>query len=194
MPESVNFLLNTTAASVISGADDALQESTEGKAPKQQELAAWLGAGACPPEAMREVADRLAVLWEIEPGKVTFTGWAYGGLTTWRDGEEWHAPARDLVDISEATRRLNPLAPLLRAWERGQPVEGRPNLLPDRILPAKLAMVDPSHERADRMMRLFSPAAHRRGQLVLPGFERPGHRRPRAPPRDALNKSRWFAG
>ena len=38
------------------------------------------------------------------------------------------------------------------------------------VLPAKLAMVDPSHERADRMMRLFSPAAHRRGQLVLPGF------------------------
>ena len=35
---------------------------------------------------------------------------------------------------------------------------------------AKLAMVDPSHERADRMMGLFSPAAHRRGQLVLLGF------------------------
>ena len=169
-PEAVNFLVNTTAASVISAADDALQESTEGKAPKQQELAAWLGAGACPPEAMREVADRLAVLWEIEPGKVTFTGWAYGGLTTWRDGEEWHAPARDLVDISEATRRLNPLAPLLRAWERGQPVEGHPNLRPDRIIPGKLAMVDPSHVRADRMMRLFSASAHREGQLAMPGF------------------------
>ena len=169
-PSAVDLIFNTTAASVISGADDALQESTEGKAPTQQELAAWIGAGACPPEAMREVADRLAVLWEVEPGKVTFTGWAYGGLTTWRDGEEWHAPARDLVDAAKAALVLNPLAPLLRAWERGQPVEGRPNLRPDRIIPGKLAMVDPSHVRADRMMRLFSASAHREGQLAMPGF------------------------
>ena len=169
MPESVNFLLNTTAASVISGADDALQESTEGKAPTQQELAAWIGSGACPPEAMREVADRLAVLWGVEPGKVTVTGWAYGGLTTWRDGEEWHAPARDLVDEQQRLKVLNPLAPLMRAWQRG-PVEGRPNLRPDRIIPGKLAMVDPSHVRADRMMRLFSASAHREGQLAMPGF------------------------
>ena len=169
MPESVNFLLNTTAASVISGADDALQESTEGKAPTQQELAAWIGSGACPPEAMREVADRLAVLWGVEPGKVTVTGWAYGGLTTWRDGEEWHAPARDLVDEQQRLKVLNPLAPLMRAWQRGL-VKGRPNLRPDRIIPGKLAMVDPSHVRADRMMRLFSASAHREGQLAMPGF------------------------
>ena len=169
-PEAVNFLVNTTAASVISAADDALQESTEGKAPTQQELAAWIGSGACPPEAMREVADRLAVLWKVEPGKVTVTGWAYGGLTTWRDGEEWHAPARDLVDEQQRLKVLNPLAPLLRAWERGQPIEGRPNLRPDRIIPGKLAMVDPSHVRAGRMMRLFSASAHREGQLAMPGF------------------------
>ena len=31
-------------------------------------------------------------------------------------------------------------------------------------------MVETSHERADRMMGLFSPAAHWRGQLVLLGF------------------------
>ena len=31
-------------------------------------------------------------------------------------------------------------------------------------------MVDPSHVRADRMMRLFSASAHREGQLAMPGF------------------------
>ena len=162
-------MLNATAAGLISGGDEALKASADGELPTQQELAAWIVAGACPPEAMREVADRLAVLWGVEPGKVTVTGWAYGGLTTWRDGEEWHAPGGEIVAAAKAALVPNPLAPLLRAWQRG-PVEGRPNLRPDRIIPGKLAMVDPSHVRAGRMMRLFSASAHREGQLAMPGF------------------------
>ena len=70
--------------------------------------------------------------------------------------------------VTEAKRRkiLNPLAPLVKAYPT--PVNGKANLRPDRILPGKLAMVNPSHKRAGR---LFSSAAHRRGQLVMPGFE-----------------------
>ena len=70
--------------------------------------------------------------------------------------------------MAEAKRRKipNPLAPLVRACPT--PVDGKANLRPDRILSAKLAMVDPSHKRTGR---LFSPAAHRRGQLVMPGFD-----------------------
>ena len=32
-------------------------------------------------------------------------------------------------------------------------------------------MVNPSHKRAGRLLGLFSPAAHRRGQMALQGFE-----------------------
>ena len=168
-PETVDFLLNATAAGIISAADDALKESAgDGEAPTQHELAAWVAVD-CQPETLRDVADRLAVLWGLDPAKVTVTGWALGGLMTWRDGEEWHAPAGDLLDDAKAADARNPLAPLVLGWQR-RPVEGRPNLRPDRILPTKLAMVDPSHVRAGRLLRLFSPAAHRRGQLVLPGF------------------------
>ena len=168
-PETVDFMLNATAAGLISGGDEALKASANGELPTQQELAAWMVAGACPPEAMREVADRLAVLWGVEPGKVTVTGWAYGGLTTWRDGEEFHAPGGEIVAAAKAALVPNPLNPLLRAWQRGL-VKGRPNLRPDRIIPGKLAMVDTSHVRAGRMMRLFSASAHREGQLAMPGF------------------------
>ena len=168
-PSAVDLILNATAAGIISGGDEALKASADGELPTQQLLAAWIAAGACPSEAMREVADRLAVLWEVEKGKVTFTGWALGGLMTWRDGEEWHAPGGEIVAAAKAALVPNPLAPLLRAWQR-RPVEGRPNLRPDRIIPGKLAMVDPSHVRADRMMRLFSASAHREGQLAMPGF------------------------
>ena len=68
--------------------------------------------------------------------------------------------------MSQRWKIPNPLAPLLRACPTR--VDGEANLRPDRILSAKLAMVDPSHRRAGR---LFRSAAHRRGQLVLPGFE-----------------------
>ena len=78
--------------------------------------------------------------------------------------EVWLAlPAKD--------RRKHPLAPLVAAWQ----VRPRPGLAninrTDRILPARLAMVDHTDRRAGR---LFTPAAHavNRGgeQLKLPGF------------------------
>ena len=64
----------------------------------------------------------------------------------------------------------HPLAPLVRSWHR-RPIDATANMRPDRIMPAQMAMVAPTHGRVKRMLRLFSPAAHRRGQLVMPGFE-----------------------
>ena len=66
-----------------------------------------LGAGNCPPETLAEVAERLAVLWGLDPGKVRVTGWAFGGLVTWRDGVEFHAPAAEL--LATARNRMCPI-------------------------------------------------------------------------------------
>ena len=68
----------------------------------------------------------------------------------------------------------NPIRPIVEAWQR------RPRLAqPDRknrMLPARLAHVRPSDRRAmstpSGNPALFTPAAHRRGQLILQGFER----------------------
>ena len=64
---------------------------------------------------------------------------------------------------------LQELAPLVLAWLQ-QPRPVRPNLRQDRIMVAKLAHVSPDHPRAPRLLKLFSAAAHRSGQLALPGF------------------------
>ena len=61
------------------------------------------------------------------------------------------------------------LGELVKPWAI-RPRKVHPNLRPDRILPAKLGMVDSGGPRASRLLSLFSPAAHRSGQLALPGF------------------------
>ena len=175
-PPAVKAMLHEAAATVTAKADEAL-EATAGDAdpPSQSDLAAWVGH--CPHDVLTEVEERLAVMWRLKPKQVRVTGWAFGGLVQ-RGGMdvEFHAPASELV--AEALKRniLNPLFPLVNACPT--PVDVKANLRPDRILPAKLAMVNPSHKRAGR---LFSPAAHRRGQLVLPGFELADYEGPALP-------------
>ena len=150
--------------------DEALAESAgDADPPTQSELAAWIdAAGDRPPEAFTEFADRLAVLWKLGPPRVRVTGWAHGGpVVTWKYGAEFHAPAGEVLAIAKEQNVPNPLVPLVRDC----PVQAQANLRPDRILAGKLAMVNPSHKRAGRLLGLFSPAAHRRGQMALPGFE-----------------------
>ena len=164
-PPAVKAMIGELAAPIIAKNDDAIK-ATAGDAdpPSQSDLAAW--AGHCPPQVLTEVEARLAVMWRLKPQQVRVTGWdLLGGLTTRRDGVELFVTAHELA--AEATRReiLNPLYPLVSTCPLR--VDKKANLRPDRILTAKLAMVDPAHRRAGR---LFSPAAHRRGQLVLPGF------------------------
>ena len=116
-PPALHAMLTEAAATVTSAADDALAESADtDDPPTQKELAAWFGAGYCPPETLAAVAERLAVLWGLDPGKVRVTGWAFGGLVTWRDGVEFHAPAAELLATAKKQNVPNPLAPLVNAW------------------------------------------------------------------------------
>ena len=66
---------------------------------------------------------------------------------------------------SENDSVKNPVGPLVRQWQR-RPVHAEANLRYDRILPGVLAQVPPTDRRAGG---LFSVAARRSGQLVLPG-------------------------
>ena len=167
-------MLGEASVAVRCAPEDALAKTAgEDTPPRQDELAPWIGTGECPPDALAEAGARLEALWGLEPGKVKVTGWVLGGLATWRDGMEYLAPAGEILEGANAKRLPNPLAPIVQAWlKRPMPVEA--NTRPDRILPAKLAMVS-QHDR--RAGRLFSPAAHVAqgldgGQTVLPGFER----------------------
>lgn len=170
-PEAIAFLVNKTAVRVTTQADDALKTAAgDGETPTQMELSAWISDG-CSKETLREVADRLASLWDLPPEKVAVTGWAYGGLTVWRDGKEWHAPAGQTFDEAEAANVPNPLRPLVRDWQK-RPFIGNVNDKTRRIMPGKVAMVDPGDRRAGK---LFSVAAHVSQDVdrpnVLPGFE-----------------------
>ena len=114
---ALHAMLTEASAAVINAADVALAKSTNAKDPPTQDvLAAWLAAGYCPPETLAEVAKRLEVLWGLDPGKVIVTGWAFGGLVTWRDGDIFHTPAAELVAAAKKKKVPNPLAPLVNAW------------------------------------------------------------------------------
>ena len=116
-PPALHAMLTEATATVTSAADDALAESADTDAPPtQNELAAWFGAGYCPPETLAAVAERLAVLWDTEPGKVSVTGWAFGGLVTWLDGDMFHTPVAELLATAKRKNVPNPLAPLVNAW------------------------------------------------------------------------------
>ena len=192
-PELLETLLTEAAATVTSAADAALAETAaaaNADPPTQSELAAWLGAGNFPPETLAEVAERLAVLWGLDPGKVRVTGWAFGGLVTWRDGVEFHAPAAELLATAKKQNVPNPLAPLVKAWlEREsaaytsrhvqvvQTARGRytktPGLLATTSGQLEIVQVDgePFAERQPRMPkdgrpRAYRPAQPAQGELI----------------------------
>ena len=130
-PEAVGELMATGFSTVIADADDVTPGDCRRCqcAERSRELAAWIADGGCPPEAMAAVARRCEALWDLSPGSVTVTGWFYGGLTTLRDGKEYHAPAAHLVADSNATGQegTNPLFPLVTAWldTRSMPLTSR---------------------------------------------------------------------
>ena len=169
-------LLTEASAAVTNAADDALAESAgDADPPTQNDLAAWFGAGKCPPKVLAEVAKRLAVLWDTEPDKVRITGWAFGGLVTWRDGVEFHAPAGELLATAKKRNMPNPLYPLVQAY----PVVTEPGRHDRPIVPAVFVQT--------QQQPLFHlPAPELPGHTTLgdtaylPGLE------PEAPPAPAL--------
>ena len=64
----------------------------------------------------------------------------------------------------------HPLKPLVKVYVEEFPVLCMADVRPDPMLPASLAMVSQSNKRAPTLYKHFSPAAQRRGQLVIPGF------------------------
>ena len=179
-PEAVNAMLDTAAATVVKSADAALRSShRDGRPPSQREIAEWLASS--PPDSLGDIENRLAELWDLDPVRVRVVGWAFGGFVTWRNGVELHVPAAEMFDTANRLHRTNPLATLMAAWDN-RPIEATPNLRPDRILATSVAQVDRQHPRAERLWRLgYAPAAHRRGQLVLPGFGDPESQGPALP-------------
>ena len=181
---ALHAMLTEAAATVTSTADDALAKSTDAADPPTQNvLAAWFGAGNCPPETLAAVAERLAVLWDTEPGKVIVTGWAFGGLVTWLDGDMFHTPAAELLATAKRKKVPNPLAPLVNAWlEREsaaytsrhvqvvQTARGRytktPGLLATTSGQLEIVQVDgePFAERQPRMPKDGQPRAYRPAQ------------------------------
>ena len=174
MQQVVRDNLQETSKGIVLAADEALLESTTAQPPTQAELAAWLATGAA--ENTRDAAaSRLAALWDEAAGSVTVTGWAFGGLVGRRGGVEYHAPAAEVLALfkTHEPNRANPLASLLQGWLRRPLPVPASTRTEGRIIPARLAQVDPADRRAGT---LFSPAAHlvqQDGghQHVMPGFE-----------------------
>ena len=73
--------------------------------------------------------------------------------------------------LPKVDRPQHPISPLVEAWQE-RPKKGTANFRDDRILPARLAMVEQNDRRAGR---LFASALHivqqDKQQMLLPGFE-----------------------
>ena len=177
-PQAVKAMLHEASAAVIAQADEALAVTAASvgcEPPAQSDLAAWIGAGHCPPETLDEVTKRLAVLWGLDPGQVRVAGWALGGLVTWRDGVELHVPASDLLASARQRNIRNPLGPLVAACPVAT-APGRhdrpiiPAIFGERIQPPLFHLPTPE-----------LPGQTRLGDTAyLPGLE------PEAPPAPAL--------
>ena len=161
-PKTMWTLMRAGAETAIHAATAALAETAAAiatntaaaiEAPDQQSLAAWIAAGECPAEVLREVAERLAAVVEVKPDAVSVTGWAFGGLIVRHDGNEIHVPARQLKDVAREVLKPNPLAPLVRAWnERPKLIvaDTRPGILPPPVRtrrPGTPARRGPVHSR-----------------------------------------------
>ena len=152
-------------------ADEVLAHG-RGERPTSEELSRWVNSDDCPPEAVNEGCDRLAVLLRhiVQPplnllGRMIVTEQVVISIS-----DLWES-YRAAVDAGEDVRW--PLAPLVNAWQqRPRPVE--PNRrTTDRVIPARLAMANASNN--PRL--LFSPAAHADygpdgQQLVMPGLSK----------------------
>ena len=171
-------MLDEASVTVRRAADGALAETAgENTPPRQDELAAWIGSGECPPDVMAEVEARLEALWGLEHGKAKVTGFALGGLVTLRDGVEYLAPAGEILKDAEGRNLLNPLAPLVMAW-LNPPIATEPGRHPRPIVPSAFA----ARQQAPifHMPTPLTPGPVQGQPAYLLGLE------PQAPPAPAL--------
>ena len=155
--------------------------------PTTSDLIRWWNAGGCPADALEEVEHRLAqVLAGADDGYgEMLKAWDLRVLAVFGAGIHGEVVPRGRVagppglqygfhlDISAlaALHGDGPgfcLAPVILEWQKSQPKAVEPERRLYRILPSKLAQVQPGDRRA---LKLFSPAAHSPdGQRALPGF------------------------
>ena len=155
--------------------------------PTTSDLIRWWTAGGCPADALEEVENRLAeLLAGVDDGYgEMLKAWDLRVLAIFGAGVHGElVPRAQIVgspslqygfhcDISALAALHGDghgfcLAPVILEWQRSQPKAVEPERRLYRILPSKLAQVQPGDRRAPR---LFSPAAHSPdGQRALPGF------------------------
>ena len=127
------------------------------------------------PEAANKLNELISFFEAAANALIAGAWWQPGGggsLLVKIDGETFISWWEFGEILSQCVARADRLSALALLYAR-LPRPGRANInRPDRILPARLAMVERTDRRADR--RLFTPAAHavERGgeQLKLPGF------------------------
>ena len=172
-PQAVKAMLHEAAATVIAKADEALAVTAASVGcdpPAQSDLAAWIGAGHCPPETLDEVSKRIADLSGAKKEKLRVTGWALGGLVMWRDGVEFDEPAAALLALAQKRKMPNPLGPLVAAWSGEMDTEIKPLTgNQKRMFPATLGMVTSKDEADTRALALLSNIDPN-GQLRMPDF------------------------
>ena len=143
-------------------------------------LANWIKEGYCPVGVLELAGERMAHLMDLDD-ECLLVSLSVDGETVWTVGEggEVRYSVADLLEVWRRGQERGdggsefPLSPVVRTFLDGPRVVKPDMRETGRILPAKLAMVQPGDSRGGG---LFSWAAHvqgsGRGQLIMPGFER----------------------
>ena len=130
--EEIRAATTEASATVIATSDEALRVTAaainpDAEPPTSLDIGAWIGE--CPPGALAETEARIAALYGLDPASVRVTGWAWGQIILWLNGERLGAPAGELRAAAFATGKpgTNPLGPLVRAWldSRSMPLTSR---------------------------------------------------------------------
>ena len=159
----------------------------------EAELAQWIAAGEAPEWADRDATERLSALAAASPDGEWPDGvwrWAVSpdspqAICARTDAAD--ATPKSLVDVHLAwvasrdgeSAIMHPLGQHVRAWH-SRPRTSVRETRPDRILPARLAMVSVGEYGAgDQFLRALH--ADPEGERTLPGFGMPGIKGPTLP-------------
>ena len=119
-PDAIGACLNAAAEGDVAAAEEAIRKTADAMKtphPSLQDQAALIdgGRGA---EVLEDMERRLAAIWGTDPAMVQVKSIAHGCLWGWRDGVEFQMPIGNLVETAAAAAAPNPIAPLVRAFQR----------------------------------------------------------------------------
>ena len=188
-PDRMRLMLRAGAETVSDDGDRALAAAGDGDAPSQAALAVWIAGGGCPTRTLDAVVRRLAPA-ELAPDAARVSGWAFGGLIVWWDGESHHIPAT-LIQAAAHTQQDSALVPLVKAWQRSRPKQVEPQRWRNGIVPQFLATRTPMLPGFERVEAPTLPS------LVVPTPDTPAYLpglEPDSPPEPALLLALFDAG